>query len=474
MPAAVRSYLTTGLALMGVGLVTATQITPPLQPAQTRVIEAAVTLAASAVGNNSCSGYNTLGCDINAPQTYTPLVLDQSGNPANIPANIVNAVLSIPRAVVDALNELSYALEVTGSWWVYSPTNVLGSDPADPPKYTAVTDLLIPFKPVSNAVGEQLSWWGKANLPMNAGCTATVGPLCKDLNAMLAVMFLAPIWTLASGYQFPTVINPVSTEEGTIGEEIPGSVGTEVAWSGAYVKLNLFDPAIALFNYLTADPSTNTPQPVTAPEVATTLVRLREAWKLDFYPFVQGSFLLKGWPYTILTPLFKPFIRVLCPDCDPNNPGVLPKPEPQGAAATLVSAESPAAAEVDAPAIEVKADAKAAPAEEAAEPGSAKADEAPAAKIKAAVEQVAEESVAEESVADAPVAEDSAAKDAEVSPVKADDVAAAADTKADAPSEPVSKPRRPAHQGRTSSAGAAGGDQGAGAVKARVRAAASE
>ena len=170
MPAAVRTYLTTGLALMGAGFVTAAQINPPLQKAETRVVEAAVSLVA-AVGNGlPCSGYNTDGCDISAPQTYTPVVLDTAGSPANIAANIINAVASIPRAFVDALNGLSHALEVTGSWWVYTPTNVLGFDPADPVKVTALVDLAIPFKPISNVVGEHLSWWAKANLPMDAGC----------------------------------------------------------------------------------------------------------------------------------------------------------------------------------------------------------------------------------------------------------------------------------------------------------------
>jgi hypothetical protein len=477
MPAAVRSYLTTGLALMGAGFVTAAQITPPLQHAETRIVQAAVTLAAAVGNGQSCSGYNTDGCDPAAPQTYTPVVLDQSGNPANIAANIINAVASIPRAVVDAVNELSYALEITGNWWVYGPNNVLGSDPADPAKYTALTDLLIPFKPVSNAVGEQLSWWGKANLPMGAGCTATVGPLCKDLNSLLATMFLAPIWTLAAGYQFPTVINPVSEAEGTVGEEIPGSVGTATAWSGAYVKLNLFDPAIALFNYLIADPSVNTPKPVTGPEVTATMQRLGKALALDFYPFVQGSFLLKGWPYTVLTPLFKPFIKFICPDCDAENPGVLPKPTPASAATTLVSASAVAdSTEVQAPATEAvadtpKDDAVQTPAASVGEPGSAKA-KAAAVAVSAAV---SEKPAAVDSATDTP-ATDTPATDTPATDTPATDTAeVAAPAKADLASKPTSTPRRGAQGSRTpaSAAPAATADQGGAAAKTRVRAAAS-
>ncbi|MEI6254440.1 MAG: hypothetical protein WCP30_16715, partial [Mycobacteriaceae bacterium] len=385
MSTAVRSYFTTGLALMGAGFVTAAQITPPLHQAETRVVESAVMLAAAVGNGQPCSGYNTDGCDINAPQTYVPLVLDQSGSAANIAANILNAVAGIPRAVVDAVNELSYALEVTGNWWVYTPTNVLGFDPADPPKITALVDLFIPFKPISHATGEQLAWWAKANLPMDAGCTGSVGPACADANSILSKMFLAPIWTLATGYQFGKVINPVSDAEAVIGEEIPGSTGTEVAWSGAYVKLNLFDPAIALFNYLTADPSTNTPKPITGAEIAATLDRLGKALKLDFNPFVPRSFLLKGWPYTALTPLFKPFVPVLCPTCDPANPGGPPLAPAQGGAATLVAVQAPAdAVEPAAPAAEPSVSEETPAAAKTGEPGDAKPDKTPSAAAVAA------------------------------------------------------------------------------------------
>lgn len=463
MPSVVRSYLTTGMALMGAGFVTAAQITPPLQQAESRVVHAAVTLAA-AIGNGlPCSGYNTDGCDINAPQTYTPLVPNQSGSAANIAANILNAVVSIPRAVIDAVNEFSYALEVTGNWWVYSPTNVLGFDPADPPKITALTDLLIPFKPVSHAVGEQLSWWGKANLPMDQGCTADVGPLCKNIDAIFAKMFLAPIWTLAAGYQFPEVINPVSAAEGAYGAEIPGSVGVPTAWSNAFVKLNLFDPAVAIFNYLTADPSTNAPKPITPAEIAATLDRLRKALVLDFNPFVQNSFLLKGWPYTALTPLFKPFVPILCPTCDPLNPGgpAAATPVPQSAAATLVAAEAPADS-TPAPAVDAgaKADAGQSASADAGEPGSAKPVKNPAADEAATVAADATEAPAPvdtSSVGAEPVAADPTATD------KADVATAAAGT------VPVSKPTRGGHLGRTPAAAASAADKGGNPGKARGR-----
>ena len=462
MSAAVRSYLTTGLALMGAGFVTAAQITPPLHHAGTRVVEAAVSLAAAVGNGEPCSGYNTDGCDINAPQTYTPVALDPSGSSANIAANIVNAVASIPRAFVDALNELSYALEVTGNWWVYTPTNVLGTDPADPPKYTALVDLAIPFKPLSHAIGEQLSWYAKANLPMDAGCTADVGPHCTDFNAITSRMFQVPIWTLTAGYQFPKEFNPVSAAEGAIGTEIPGSVGAEVPWSGAYVKLDPQDPVNALINYLQADPSTNTPKPISGGEIAATLDRLGKALESSFNAFVPMSFLLKGWPYTALTPLFLPFVPALCPTCNPVDPGLPPVVPAQSAAATLVSSDTP----VDSaePSVKAVADpdpqdnSAQAPAAQVGEPVAAKPDNVPVANVEAADPAVeAEESVAVEPSSVAPAA------------------GTAADAEPTAAPEPVSTTRGRHRLGRTSTAAraAAAADQGVSAAKSRVGAAAS-
>lgn len=337
MPAAVRSYLTAGVALMGAGVITAAQIVPSLDEAETRVLEAAVSLAAAVEAAQPCSGFLTDGCDILATPSYSPVALDQTGSMANIPANLLNAVISIPRAFVDAVNDLSYALEVTGNWWVYTPTNVLGFDPADPPKLTALANLAIPFKPLSNTVGDHFAWWARANLPMNAGCTGSVGPACADPEAILNKMFLAPSWVLNAGYQFPELYNPVSDAEAEIGEEIPGSEGQQAPWSGAYVKLDPADPVNAMLNYLMADPATNTPKAFTLTEISATLDRFGKALDLAFNPFVPRSFLLKGWPYTALTPLFLPFVPTLCPTCDPENPGGPAVPPQQAAAATILA-----------------------------------------------------------------------------------------------------------------------------------------
>jgi hypothetical protein len=152
-------------------------------------------------------------------------------------------------------------------------------------------------------------------------------------------MFLAPSWVLNAGYQFPELYNPVSDAEAEIGEEIPGSEGQQAPWSGAYVKLDPADPVNAMLNYLMADPATNTPKAFTLTEISATLDRFGKALDLAFNPFVPRSFLLKGWPYTALTPLFLPFVPTLCPTCDPENPGG-PAVPPQQAAATTILAST--------------------------------------------------------------------------------------------------------------------------------------
>ncbi|MBI5336258.1 MAG: hypothetical protein HZB45_01080 [Mycolicibacterium rufum] len=328
MPASVRPYVTAGVALVGASVISVTPI-QPVTP-QTRIANDAYSLTAASVpgapidgsgDGTACSGYHTDQCDIWAPQSYTPITVDTSnGSILNVPANILNAIISVPRAYLDGLNDLSYALEVTGSWWVYDPVNVLGYDPADPPKITAVTNLLIPFKALSNPLGEHVSWWAKANLPMNSGCTGTAPPTCQDAGAILSKMFTAPIWDLIYGYTFPALNNPVSDAEGAAGEAIPGEEGAPVPWSGAHIQINPYDPIWNVINYMLADPEQNRPEAITLKEVGQSLARFGRALWQDFNPFVPGSFLWKGFPYTLVTPFIKPFVKVLCPSCDPEHP----------------------------------------------------------------------------------------------------------------------------------------------------------
>jgi len=293
----------------------------PAGSANTVQPTAAVTT--TAVVGEACSGYKSEGCDINAPQSYTPVTPPNpdAASWQNVLPNLVNAVMSVPRATLDAFNGLSYALEETGSWNVYTPTNVLGYDPADPLLTTAVTNLLIPFPALANPLGEHLKWWALANLPMDEGCTGTAAQTCQDAT-ILSKMFRVPMSDLMRGYVFPELNNPVSAEEGAAGEEIPGSEGDPVPWSGQAVQLNPMDPIYSVANYLFAPPEQNRPEQITLDEVVQSLVRFGEAMWLNFNPFPPGGFYWKGAGYTfpLLTPLLKPFVKILCPSCDTEHP----------------------------------------------------------------------------------------------------------------------------------------------------------
>jgi hypothetical protein len=474
MSAGVRSHLTAAVAGAGVGIVTAAGIVLPQQveaPVQARVVERAVSLAAAVEVGQACSGYNIEGCDIWAPQTYTPIPYDpDAGSWDNVAANLVNAVISMPRAFINAIDDMSYAFEVTGSWWVYTPTNVLGFDPADPPKLAALLNMLIPFAPLSEPLGESFTWWAKANLTMNAGCTGSTGPTCPDLGALLQTMFRVPTWDLIAGYKFPDVVlDPVSALEGSMGnplpEGYPGNVDRQVGWSGAYLELNPRDPEYSVLNYLKADPSTNRPEPVTFDEIVSSLTRFAKASDLDFNPFVPMSFLLKGWPYTALTPIFKPFLPWLCPDCNPLNPAWPPgaTEQPWPSAAEPAPAPAPASTIEGAPVSAVTA------------PTAAASDSsAPSAPKVAEVAEVAESTVAAERAASstgranraqARGAEPAAA--ATTDEVEATTTAEATEPAVAEPAEPRVTNRRAA---RTAEAGGAETDRASDTVRGRAAA----
>lgn len=460
MSAAVRSFLTAGVAMVGAGVVTAAGVVPSVPQSQAPVVQRAVALAAAVGG--SCSSYNIDGCDIWAPQTYTPVTFNpNAGAWRNVPANVVNAILSIPRALVDGLNELSYGFEVTGSWWVYTPTNVLGFDPADPPKVSALMNLLIPFKPLSQPLGEGLTWWARANLTMNEGCTGTAGPVCPDANMLLSTMFQVSTATMINGFRFPDVVkDPVSPLEGSMGNPLPwdypGNIDRAVPWQGAYVQINPLDAEYSVLNYLRADPSTNRPERLTFKEVAAALTRFVKASQLDFYPFVPMSFLLKGWPYTALTPLFKPFVPLLCPDCNPLNPAWPPGATEQPWPTTWPDVIPPAPAAVEAAGAEsasaVAAPASPAPAESVAD-ANANADADAAAPVRASLLERTKR--AQSRVATAAAAVDAAP----AAPTVAAQVAA--DVAAEAPATQRRAPRTPdngrdAGDARTDRAGHSG------------------
>lgn len=236
----------------------------------------------------------------------------------NIAHNAVNAVLNAPMTQLEGVQVLTAAMELSASWWVYSPTNVLGWDPANPGMAKGITQILLPFKALSTPVGDAVNAWFAANLPMNVGCTGI--PPCPDFSGLINSMFKVSWLDLyTKGYTFDQPYyahNPVSAGEGYWGQEL-GQIGDPVAWYGQTVKLNIMDVPNSIKAYLTG-----TPGPVRIPtlgEVVTTYARLARSLWNSFYPFVPTSYM---WdPATSLSAyLTRPFSALLCPTCNPYDP----------------------------------------------------------------------------------------------------------------------------------------------------------
>lgn len=293
-----RSCLAAGVALAGAAAV---GIAPVMTAAPARASETAYTLAAVSTAAAGASM-------------------------ANVAANVLNLVMSMPAWEVQAMGRLADAMIATGSWQVWGPTNVFGFDEEDPPKLAALIDMIVPVQPVSSAIGDQLNWWARANLPMNAGCAAAHGA-CPDPKAMLRSMFTAPLSQLYQGYQFPAVTNPFT--------------GSPTSWSGQYVKLDRGAAVTALREYLTGPPAGVAT--VAPGEAARTIQRLGTSVSEAFKPFVQNS----QWfdqRHTVFAPVFRALAPALCASCeaDPyDNPWLKnysPKPAQSGNAAQAVRA----------------------------------------------------------------------------------------------------------------------------------------
>ena len=180
MPAALRPYVTAGVALVGASVICATPIQPT--PSTERVVGQDYHLTAASTvtcvpGDTSALCGDAVGAAL--PGLTANAVVGTKPSLLYVPVNLLDMFLSVPAWEIQAMDRLADAMIATGSWQVWSPTNVFGFDEQDPPKLTALVDMVIPFKPFSSVLGEQLSWWARANLPMNAGCAALPGA-CPD------------------------------------------------------------------------------------------------------------------------------------------------------------------------------------------------------------------------------------------------------------------------------------------------------
>ena len=295
MPAAIRSYVTAGVALVGASVISVTPVVPNLATAQqdVRSVSLDVELAAQSV--------------------------------ANIGPNLINMFLNMPMAQVDAVNYFAESWAQSGNWWVLSQDNILGWDRANPAMSWSMVDLLLPFPALSKPLGQLVQWWMAANLPMNSYCSAL--PPCNDSTGMLNSMFRVPVREFYSqeGYTFgldgyTPKHEPVSANESYWGYEL-GEDGDKVPWYGQTVKLDPLEVWNSLIDYLLEDPEeVRFP---TLSEVVTAVTKFGETLKIMFYPFVPQSYIWNP-RYSDSANLFRPFSKVLCPSCNEYDPFMPP------------------------------------------------------------------------------------------------------------------------------------------------------
>ena len=321
MRTSARSYVTAGVALMGAGVISATPVASNLDLRAAGYdigLVAAVQSCSSAAASKLCAEPSTAASA--APMVSTT----DSTNIFNIPANLFIALANTPYNFFNALGEgdvalgsdpngdfsfqptfegvtltqpdgsvvgLGRNLRYTGNWWVYSQTNILGTDPADPSRYQALTNVLVPFPALSVPLGNMVAAIAASQLPMDVGCTGTGPGSCDHPEAILSKMFnLSHIAALFSpdGYTFPETRAPITcSADGQC--YVKDEEGPKVPWSGETVKLDPTAPFTNFYDSLTETPDFSQIKPVTPGFVAGSLTSLGNGLNTDFNPFVLGT-----------------------------------------------------------------------------------------------------------------------------------------------------------------------------------------
>lgn len=444
----VRPFVTAGVALVGASVIAVSPVTP-MQP-QIRTVGMDVALVA-ATTNDFCQGVSgslcqTAGADqlTGAPAAAAAPI--GAPNLFNIPANLFIALANVPYNFFNALGQgdvnlgdlpdsgfsftnsrdgidlnqtgvvgLTADLEYGGSWWVYHPFNVLGTDSADIARYQSLVNVLLPFPALSVGLGNILATVAASQLPMNVGCTGTNVGGCDHPEQILSTMFdLRHIVALFSpgGYTFPAVKNPITCSSDGLCD-IKDPDGEPEPWSEGTYALNLFDPFENFYNSLLETPDFSQIKLPTLQMIVGTITGLLRGLNTAFNPFVVGT----------QCGLCSLFVKVPPGETRPGpiNPGAEIPGKPGTQTATLVAATDTAAA--DAPAVEQRG-------------GAASGDaKAPAREEDSTLEETGGDTTSAEPVADpeepqqGDVDETDDTEDSSV----ADDVTAAGDDASDAP-----------------------------------------
>ncbi len=322
MPTATRTYVTAGIALVGAGVISASPVTSPQLLRQQANFDVTLAAATMACGPGDAGALCAGPTSLPTTTTFTPTA--DSTNAFNIPANLFIALANVPYHVLLAMGEgnvqlgsdpegdfsfqptyegvtltqpegnivgLGRNLRYTGNWWLYSQTNILGTDPADPSRYQAITNILVPFPALSVPLGNMVAAIAASQLPMDVGCSGTGPGACDNVAGILSKMFdIRHIAALFSpeGYTFPTTRAPITcSEDGQC--YVKDEEGPEVPWSGETVKLDPTEPFTSFYASLTKTPDVDDIKPVTPEFAAENVLSLASGINTAFNPFVLGT-----------------------------------------------------------------------------------------------------------------------------------------------------------------------------------------
>jgi hypothetical protein len=357
MQAAVRPYVTAGVALAGASLIA---VTPIAAPVERHVSTAPVRLTTGGgdiltdLGNlgglttdlGDLGNLGGLTTDLGSLANFGGLL--DSGSLLNIPYNLFADVVNIPYEESLALQEEAYALGPagatggvagwlppgtlgtdglyteggTGSWYMESLGNTWGWDDGNWPQVAAISNFLLPFKFTDPITGDLLQSFAQsefidgASIGCEFECANPLGYLGGWLHGD------TPLTSLLSPGTFPTTLEDSVGGTGTTnlfylfdqlispnsGDNVPPVMPPvppgDVIWSGQPgAQINLLEPLQAIAGNLTASPSADPIQFPDLGSVFSNALTLGKDIVNDFSPFVEGSFLWWGAPtdYSIPT-----------------------------------------------------------------------------------------------------------------------------------------------------------------------------
>lgn len=309
MTAAVRPYLTAGVALAGAGLIAVTPVAPVASPPKPDFANLDVTLTAgedfsisdlfNIPVNLFIDFFNIPYVLFSAPYSVEGLIPDFTTEEQYTPPQELWPNYAGPFDTTNpddtfsgALNFLAGSLDYTGSWLESFPTQAWGWDTANPWNASALVDVLTPWarlgpsvedNPIANNVNE---WFEAESPPADPGNVI----FFHDVIGELMSQFSVPLSKLTTGdgyYLEPdNYINHVGHGAGPLGH---GGEPYHEIWSGTHAQV---DPSFGLDAYMESllqEPSANPLRLPDLDDIYPTLVHLYHAINVDFDPLYPGT-----------------------------------------------------------------------------------------------------------------------------------------------------------------------------------------